>query len=321
MNGGEPAHNPKPKIVVPEFLPDKHLDMLREKAEVIYDPDLYSDRETLLEAMSDATAVLVRNRTRIDRELLAAAKSLKVVGRLGVGLDNIDTDAAAEAGVSVFPAHGGNAVSVAEYVMGAMLILQRGVFSMTESMVAGEWPRQGYAFGNELMGRTLGLVGLGAIATEVAARARAFGMEVAAHDPYVPLDDQAWEQVRSLDLDQLLATAYVVSVHVPLSDVTRGLIDADAIASMKPGSMLINTARGGIVDQTAVAGALRSGALGGAALDVFSSEPLTGDSATAFEDTPNLILTPHLAGNTEESVDRVATMTVEKVLDRLGLSN
>jgi (S)-sulfolactate dehydrogenase len=305
------------RLVVSEYLPDGHLDLLRESHEVAYDPDLYGDRPRLLAELADASAVFIRNRTRIDRELIAAAPQMRVVGRLGVGLDNIEMDACVEAGIRVIPAIGANAVSVAEYVMGAMLILVRGVYGMTGSMVAGEWPRQGHAFGHELEGKLLGLVGLGSIARHVVTRAMGFGMRFAAFDPYLPDEDPTWETVRRLDLDRLLSEADVVSIHAPLDEGTRGLIDATALARMRPTAVLINTSRGGIVDEPALATALRRGELGGAALDVFSVEPLGPGPAAVFAGVPNLLLTPHVAGNTEESVDRVARMVVTEVLGAL----
>ena len=303
------------KVVVSEFLPEPHLDHLRQSFEVLYDPDLCADRDRLLAELAGTVAILIRNRTRIDPGLLAAAPNLQVVGRLGVGLDNIDTDACFLAGVTVIPAVGANAVSVAEYVIGAMLLLVRRVYDMTPSMVAGEWPRQGHAFGNELQGKTLGLVGLGSIARQVAVRAAAFGMGIVAFDPLLPEDDPAWATVAKVDLETLLATSDVVSLHVPLGDQTRNLIDAGAIAAMKPTAVLVNTSRGGIVDEPALARALESGALAGAALDVFSNEPLGPESASIFAGVPNLVLTPHLAGNTEEAVERVASVIVAAVIE------
>jgi (S)-sulfolactate dehydrogenase len=306
------------KLVVSEYLPDGFLDVLRQEHDVVYDPDLHADRPRLLEQVTDAAAIFIRNRTRIDEELIAASRSMRVVGRLGVGLDNIDMDACARAGLRVIPAVGANAVSVAEYVLGAMLVLTRGVFGMTESMVAGEWPRQGHAFGHETMGLTLGLVGLGTIAREVAARATSFGMRIVAHDPFVPETDPVWQSSTPLSLEELLTVADVISLHVPLDAGTRNLIDARSLALMKPSAVLINTSRGGTVDEAAVAEALRNGALAGAALDVFASEPLGPEPASTFAGVPNLLLTPHVAGNTHESVDRVARKVVTEVLEALS---
>ncbi|MDH3262271.1 MAG: hydroxyacid dehydrogenase [Acidimicrobiia bacterium] len=306
------------QILVSEYLPEEHLSRLRVGFEVVYDPDLYADRPRLLEKVADAVAIFTRNRTQIDAELLAAGRKLKVVGRLGVGLDNIDMEACSVAGVVVVPAVGGNAVSVAEYVIGAMLMLVRGVFTMTGSMIAGEWPRQGHAFGRELKGMTLGLVGFGSIARQVAARAAAFEMRIVAHDPFIPSDSPAWQAVERVELDELLAEADVVSLHTPLTEQTANLIDWSALEKMRSSALLINTSRGGTVDEAALAGALRNGIIGGAALDVFASEPLRSEGAATFTGLTNLILTPHIAGNTYESVDRVARMIVAAVLEVLG---
>jgi (S)-sulfolactate dehydrogenase len=306
------------KILVSEYLPDEHLDRLRAEHEVLYDPDLGTDRPRLLSHVAGVEAIFTRNRTQVDEELLGAADSLRVVGRLGVGLDNIDLEGCADAGINVISAHGANAVSVAEYVIGAMFVLVRGVYGMTPSMLAGEWPRQGHAFGRELTGQTLGLVGFGAIAREVASRAGGLGMEVLAHDPFLDEADLAWGAVRSVGLDALLAASDVVSLHVPLDEGSRGLIDSAALARMKPTAILINTSRGGIVDETALVEALRQGRLGGAALDVFATEPLGPEAAAVFAGTANLLLTPHVAGNAREAVDRVATLIVDAVLTELS---
>jgi (S)-sulfolactate dehydrogenase len=305
-------------VLVSEYLPDEHLDLLRTRHAVVYDPDLCTDRIRLLGQMAGVEALFTRNRTQIDEELIAAAPNLRVIGRLGVGLDNIDMTSCVGAGVQVIHAAGENAVSVAEYVIGAMLVVVRGVYGMTPSMIAGEWPRQGHAFGHELMGKTMGLVGYGAIARQVAIRADGLGMEIIAHDPFVPDDDPAWRTVRSIDLETLLASADVISIHVPLGEGTRNLIDADAVKRMKPTAVLINTSRGGIVDETALAKALLEGKLAGAALDVFASEPLGPEPAAVFAAVPNLLLTPHVAGNTRESVDRVAGTIVDKVMTALA---
>jgi (S)-sulfolactate dehydrogenase len=305
------------RILVSEYLPDEHLDRLRARHEVTYDPDLGTDRPRLLQQVAGVEAIFIRNRTRVDDELIGAGGSLRVVGRLGVGLDNIDMARCRAAGIRVIPAQGANAVSVAEYVIGAMFVLIRGVYAMTPSMLSGEWPRQGHAFGRELMGQTLGLIGFGSIAREVANRAAGLGMMVIACDPFLPEEEAAWERARRVDLGELLAASDVVSLHVPFDEGTAGLIDATALARMKPTAILINTSRGGIVDEAALAAALRNGALGGAALDVFSVEPLGPEAASVFAGTPNLVLTPHVAGNAREAVDRVATMIVDAVLEEL----
>lgn len=307
------------RIVVSEFLGEPFLDMLRERHDVDYDPDLYAKRERLLALMPGARAIVIRNRTRVDQEFVAASRELVVIGRLGVGLDNIDMDACAAAGILVKPAAGANAVSVAEYVLGAMLTLLRPVFGMTGSMVAGQWPRQGHAFGAEASGKTLGLLGFGAIARQVARIAAAFDMTIIAHDPFVSADDPSWHEAERVSFDDLFLRADVLSVHTPLTPDTRNLVGGAALGLMKPTAVLINTSRGGVVDEVALASALRGGTIGGAALDVFAVEPLGTEPASRFEGLANLVLTPHLAGNTRESVDRVAEVTVATVLGALAL--
>ena len=305
------------RIVATEFMDEAALADL--DADVLYDPALVDDRAATLAAVAAADAVIVRNRTQVDAELLAAAPRLRCVGRLGVGLDNIDIKACAKRNVSVHPATGANAASVAEYVIGALLVLVRGCFGANAAMLAGGWPRGALGGGGEIGGRTLGLVGFGTIAREVASRARALGMTVIAHDPVLAADNPAWRDVGRVALRDLLARADAVSLHVPLTDETRGLIDADALAAMKPSAVLVNTARGGVVDEAALADALRAGRLGGAALDVFEEEPLGAEAARAFEGCPNLVLTPHVAGVTAEANDRVSRLTVRNVARALGL--
>lgn len=305
------------RVVISEYLPDPFLARLGAKHEVVYDPDLYADRSRLFSEVANAEAIIIRNRTQIDAEFLQSATAMSCVGRLGVGLDNIDMAACSRAGVTVIPAVGGNAVSVAEYVMATMLILRRGVFGMTKSMIAGRWPRQGHAFGNELMGSTLGLVGLGSIGRNVAARSAAFKMTVLAFDPYLDKADPVFEMAKPVSFDRLLAKADVVSLHLPLHADTINLIDAAALSRMKTSAILINTSRGGIVNETALAEALRDGVISGAAIDVFESEPLGPEPARTFRGLENLILTPHIAGNTIESVDRVAEMITDAVLESL----
>ncbi len=305
------------RIVVTEFI---DTDALGDLAgfDVDYRPDLADDRAALLAAVAEADAIIVRNRTRVDASLVKAAPRLVAVGRLGVGLDNIDLAACKDNGIAVYPALGANTVSVAEYVITAALVLLRNVYGANAAMLEGAWPRAALSEGGEVAGRTMGLVGLGTIGRAVAERARALGMDIAAYDPNLPADNPIWRQVRHCDLATLLGCADVVSLHVPLTEGTRGLIDASAIAAMREGALLINTARGGIVDEGALAAALRSGHLGGAALDVFAAEPLTQTAAAVFKGVPNLILTPHIAGLTNESNQRVSAVTVKNVKEALS---
>ncbi len=304
-------------IVISEFMDEAAVARLAARHATSYDPTLVDRPAALAAAVADARALVVRNRTQVRGELLAAAAGLEVVGRLGVGLDNIDLDACLARGIRVFPATGANDLAVAEYVITTAAMLLRGAYAAQARMLAGEWPR-GDLMGRELAGKTMGLVGLGAIARLVKEKALALGMTVAAHDPYVPNGDHAWDRVRQLPLPALFAAADVVSLHVPLTDGTRNLVDAGMLARMRPDAVLINAARGGIVDEPALAAALKAGRLAGAALDVFASEPLTREAAAVFDGAPNLILTPHIAGVTVESNARVSTLIAAKVLDALG---
>ncbi|MCB2104220.1 MAG: hydroxyacid dehydrogenase [Rhodobacteraceae bacterium] len=305
-------------IVITEFMDAEAIDTLRAAGAVHYDPGLADRQEAIPPLLRDAAALVVRNRTLVTGALLAAAPRLRCIGRLGVGLDNIDLNACAAQDVTVYPATGANTLSVAEYVVTAALVLLRRAWFCTADMLAGKWPRGAAGEGQEVAGKILGLVGYGAIARETARLARGLGMDVVGHDPFLPGDDPAWGATRSLPLADLLGMADVVSLHVPLTQGTRHLIDSAALANMKPGAILINAARGGVVDETAVAVALRAGHLGAAALDTFENEPLTQDRASAFADTPNLILTPHIAGVTEESNRRVSALTAANIIQHLA---
>lgn len=305
-----------PDVVISEFM-DKDIALeVLDKLDVQYDPTLVDDRAALLETLAEARAIIVRNRTQVDSELLDHAPNLKVVGRLGVGLDNIDLAACKARNVVVCPATGANDVAVAEYAITAALILLRGVWSASDRMVAGEWPRTDL-MGREMSGKRLGLIGFGSIARQVAARAAALGMPVSAFDPYLAADDPAWSDVHSATLADLAADCDVISIHVPLTEETRHLIGVEFIGRMRAGAILINTARGGVVDESALIEALREGRLGGAALDVFESEPLDGESGAAFAGVPNVLLTPHIAGITEEANQRVSLVTAQNVLKHL----
>jgi len=300
-----------PRVVISEFMDEPAIDWLRARHDVTYDPSLVDDPSRLRAACADADALIVRNRTQVDAALMDAAPALRAIGRLGVGLDNIDTKGATARGVAVFPATGGNVTSVAEYVITALLVLRRGAWLGSAQVLSGAWPRQ-RMMGHEVEGATLGLVGFGAIAQATALRARALGMSIAAYDPFLAASDPAWEGVAHFDnLDELTAHADVLSLHVPLTDTTRELFGADRLAMMKPGAVLINTARGHIVDEAALADALHSGHLRGAAMDVFASEPLGAGSP--LEGAPNLIATPHIAGVTVESNTRISWITARNV--------
>jgi (S)-sulfolactate dehydrogenase len=301
------------KIIICEFMDEQSVQALRQCFDVVYDPTLVERRAELLPLLADAQALVVRNRTQVDSGLLAAAPQLRVVGRLGVGLDNIDVGACEARLVEVIPATGANALAVAEYVIASTMVLLRGAFGSGPEMAAGQWPRARLSEGRETAGKTLGLVGFGGIGRLTARLAQALGMRVIAHDPMLAADAPVWSEtgVTPVGLDALLAAADAVSLHVPLTTETGGLMNAQRIGAMKPEAVLINTARGGIVDEAALAEALRAGRLGGAALDVFASEPLPAGSALAG--IPNLLLTPHIGGVTRESNQRVSALIADRV--------
>ena len=304
-------------VIITEFMDAGAVESLRAGFDVHYDPDLHEDPEGIASRLGPARALIVRNRTRVDAALLTAGPRLVAVGRLGVGLDNIDLDACAERGVSVYPATGANVVAVAEYVIAATLMMLRGAYRATGRMLAGEWPRTAL-IGREASGKTLGIVGFGAIGRAVAPRAAALGMEVAAFDPMLAPDDPAWDGTaarRLDDLGALLAASDVVTLHVPLTAATRHLVGAGEIAAMKQGACIVNTARGGVLDEAAMAEALASGRLGAAALDVFEDEPLPAGSPLAG--VPNLYLTPHVAGLTEEANVRTGELVASGIRSAL----
>lgn len=305
------------RIVITEFMDDAAVAQLRAAHDVLYDPKLVDDAARLHAEAGGAYAIIVRNRTQVRGELLALLSCCKVVGRLGVGLDNIDVQACQARGLRVIPATGSNALSVAEYVIAAATLLLRGAYQSTADVAAGRWPRNALGNGRELAGKTLGLIGFGSIGQLTAKLAKALGMEVVAFDAMMDRDHPAFAEtgVAPEGMDELIARADVVSLHVPLVDSTRNLFDAARIGRMKPSAVLVNTARGGIVDELAVAVALKRGRLGGAALDVFSTEPLPAQPH--FEDCPNLLLTPHVAGVTCESNERVSSVIADKVLEAL----
>ncbi|MBU1212744.1 MAG: hydroxyacid dehydrogenase [Alphaproteobacteria bacterium] len=305
-----------PKIVISEFMDEAAVETLRAGNDVHLDETLCERPDDLAAAIAQAAALIVRNRTQVTAELIANAPNLKAVGRLGVGLDNIDLVACKARGIAVLPAIGANAASVAEYVLcTAMLLLRAPAFSGTAQLQAGKWPRAALSQGRELAGKTMGLIGFGSIGQATADLARAAGFATLAHDDFLPADHAAWKTTsRAATLNELLSRSDVISLHCPLTDATRGLIGKNELAAMKPGAILINTARGGILDEAALAAALRSGHLGGAAVDVFSTEPIDAATGKVFAGLENILLTPHVAGVTIESNERISSMTAENVL-------
>lgn len=306
------------RIVISEFMDAPAVARLQQRFDVDYRPKLVDDPAALEAALPFADAWIVRNRTQVRGRLLESAANLKVIGRLGVGLDNIDLATCAARGIEVIPASGANAESVAEYVITAALGGLRGAYFSTRAVEAGTWPRQMLSLGREAAGKVLGIIGLGSIGQLTARKAAAVGMRVIAHDSLLSADAPAWSEVEAppRSLDALLQESDVVSLHVPLTPQTRRLMDAARLARMKRGAILINTARGGLVDEDALAAMLHGGRLGGAALDVFEKEPLPAGSPLVG--APRLLLTPHIAGVTVEANERVSALIAERVAEALS---
>ncbi|MCA9739443.1 MAG: phosphoglycerate dehydrogenase [Gemmatimonadota bacterium] len=271
-----------------------------------------STPDQLLSELPTAHGLLVRSKTRVDAELLQHALVLEVIGRAGVGVDNIDLEAATARGIPVLNAPAGNTISAAELTMALMLGLARGVPAADQALRSGTWSK---TQGVELRGKTLGLVGAGRIGGEVARRCLAFGMRVLAYDPYLSAQRAEELNLEAADLDTVLGEADVISLHVPLTESTRGLIDAARLKALKPGVLLINVARGGVVDEDALAEALHAGTIAGAALDVYEHEPL--QEGSPLRGAPNLVLTPHLGASTAEAQELVALEIADAV--RLAL--
>jgi D-3-phosphoglycerate dehydrogenase len=270
--------------------------------------------EELARAIEGAHAVIVRSATFISRDALRYADRLQLIGRAGVGVDNIDVQAATERGIAVLNAPSGNTISAAELAFSLMLALARRIPAADRSMKAGEWDKKSFT-GTELLGKTLGLVGAGRIGGEVARRARAFGMRVLAFDPYLSPQRAETLELELAALDDVLQHADVISVHTPLTEGTVGLIGAAQLARMKPSALLVNAARGGVVDEAALIAALEQGQIAGAGLDVFGQEPLPAEHP--LRRAPNLVLTPHLGASTHEAQQNVAVEITQAVRDAL----
>lgn len=299
------------KVLVAEPVASEGVELLRTRHDV--DERHGLSRDELCAAIGEYDALVVRSQVQVDAALIAAGTRLVVIGRAGVGVDNVDLDAATRAGITVVNAPTGNTIAAAEHTLALLYGVARRIASADASVRRGEWKRAQFT-GLELRGRTLGIVGLGKIGLAIALRARAMEMTVIGVDPYVSAEQAANHGVELVELDAMLERADVVTVHVPLTRTTRGLIGRETIARMKPGAIVLNVARGGILDEAAVADALRSGHLGGAGVDVFENEPPTG---SPLLDAPNTLLTPHLGASTAEAQILVSEEVAAQVLDVL----
>jgi D-3-phosphoglycerate dehydrogenase / 2-oxoglutarate reductase len=302
------------KVLVADKISPKGVEYLRKQPGLEVVEAYGSSPAKILELVRDVHAIAVRSETKITREVFAAAPNLKVVGRAGVGVDNVDVEAATERGVVVMNTPSGNTIATAELTFTHILCGARPVPQAAASMRAGQWDRKSFS-GVELFKKTLGIVGLGRIGSEVAKRAQAFGMRVLAYDPYLAPSRAKAMQVEGVTLDELLAQSDYITVHMPLTEDTQYMIDEAALEKCKKGVRIFNCARGGIIKETALLAALKSGKVAAAGLDVFEDEPLAKESE--FRQLPNVVLTPHLGASTAEAQESVGIEIAEQIADVL----
>ncbi len=301
------------KIVVADDLPETALDLLRGEDGWLIDARAGRPRGELEAALADADALLVRSATKVDRGLIDRAPRLRIVARAGTGVDNVDVTAASARGILVVNSPGANSISVAEHTCALMLALARSIPEADRAMKAHRWEKRRF-LGHELRGKTLGIVGLGRIGQEVAYRARAFGMQILAHDPFIAPEIADGFGVRLVSLDELCAASDYLTLHVPSTAETRHLLNAERLARCKPGIRIINTARGDLIDERALREAIEAGLVGGAGLDVFETEPPADWSLASL---PQVVSTPHIAASTEEAQELVGLETAMTVRDFL----
>jgi D-3-phosphoglycerate dehydrogenase len=299
------------KIVIAEKMSSAAVDLLREPGWTVITPEQIDGK--LAEHLATADALIVRSSVQVNAALLSHATKLRVIGRAGVGVDNIELEPATRKGIAVMNTPGANAVAVAEYTIAMMLAMARFVCRANELMHAGKWEKKSLQ-GTELRGKTLGIVGLGKIGMEVAKRARAFGMEVVGHDPFVQANVAKDNGVKLHTLDEVYVVADYLTLHVGLTPQTAGMINAESLKKMKKGVKLVNCARGELIEDLAFAEALKSGQVSGAALDVFTEEPLKNSAYTAID---NVLLTPHIAGSTNEAQEAVGIQIAMQVKEYL----
>ncbi len=297
------------KIVIADKVSPSALKVFADGDWTIVSPD----KESLAGELANADAIVVRSATFVNDAMMEKAPKLRVIGRAGVGVDNVDLDAATKRGIVVMNTPGGNAVAVAEHTFALMLAMARFLVRADTTMHAGKWEKKTLQ-GTELRGKTLGIVGLGRVGVEVSRRAQSFGMKVVAHDPYVAPSFAQQLNVTMVPLDELFAQSDYITLHVGLTPQTQGMINADTLGKMKKGVRLVNCARGELLNEPAVIEALQSGQLGGAGLDVYSHEPLKDSPLMA---QPNVILTPHIAGSTNEAQEAVGVQIALQVREYL----
>lgn len=298
----------KPVVLIAEELSPATISVLGDQFEIRNCDG--ANRAVLLSNLASANAVLIRSATKMDAEAIAAAPNLKIIARAGVGLDNVDVPAATAAGVLVVNAPTSNIVSAAELAVSLLLAVARNVVPANLALKNGQWKRSQFG-GVELQGKTVGIIGMGKIGMLVAQRLAGFDMKFVAYDPYVKNAPAGGPEIRMVSLDELLAVSDFVTIHIPKTPETSGLIDAAALAKMKPTAFVINAARGGVLDESALFEALKAGTIAGAGLDVYATEPCTDSPLFALD---NVVATPHLGASTEEAQEKAGVAVAESVV-------
>lgn len=302
------------KILITEFMNQSAIDLLNKKFDIIYDNELWNKEELLKKNIQEVDCIVVRNKTQLNSSVLLKAKKLKFIGRLGVGLDNIDTNFSKLKNIKVQIATGMNADSVAEYVINCSLSLLRKLPNLNTKTLKGEWPRTTIS-SNELQGKTLGIIGFGLIGRKVANLATAFGVNILAYDPYLNQNDFEKNIIKLTTLEKIFSMADIISIHLPLSENTLNLINQNSFLKMKNKPLIINSSRGGIINEEDLLDAYFKKHISGFAIDVYQNEPVEKNFLNKIKPDMNCILTPHIAGITEESNERVSKFIADKIID------
>ena len=301
------------KILITEFMDQSALDDLKSIFEVTFDPNLWRDKLSILKFSKDTEGIIIRNKTTLSKEILSEFSKLKFIGRLGVGLDNIDLDYCSQKKIKVQPASGLNADSVAEYVIQAALSLLKKIPLLHQETVKGSWPRNPFTL-NEIQGKVFGFIGFGEIAKKVFKRLEPFGVHCVAYDPYIDKNSLTGFKIKLIDFEKLLQLSNIISIHLPLTNETKELINKDTFKKMTKSPIIINTSRGSIINEYDLLEVYRENLITGFALDVYEKEPVEKKFYDQISNDMNCILTPHIAGVTEESNFRVSKFIAESTI-------